>query len=431
MSNSPFGKILYVLLDGVGDLPNQELNGLTPLEAAYTPHLDSMTRMGCLGQVITVGKGVAPQSDIAVFNMLGYNFKGARYVGRGVIESIGSNVDFHDGDLALRGNFATVDDKLNILDRRAGRQITNKESQMIAKTLNKNIRLSEKNASVKVAPTIGHRMTIRFRHKYMALSDRITNTDPAYDRVDGIGVAKATSHNMRLRKSEAQEKSKAAEISAKLLNEFSEGAIKLLSEHAVNKARIKAGMMPLNAILSRDAGTRYPHIEPIRKKFGINLASIVDMPVEVGISKVLGIEAIIAGDVTNYEQKALTVIEELNNYDGLYVHIKGPDEFGHDGDAIGKKRNIEAIDKQFFGTLLNMLKKNKPTKLMIIVSADHSTPCSRKAHTDDPVPLMFSGEMVDKDNTSRFTERHAKQGSLGVMMGADVFGAALNILKPK
>ena len=155
------------------------------------------------------------------------------------------------------------------------------------------------------------------------------------------------------------------------------------------------------------------------------------MPVEVGISKVLGIEAIITGDVTNYERKALTVIEELNNYDGLYVHIKGPDEFGHDGDAIGKKRNIEAIDKQFFGTLLNMLKKNKPTKLMIIVSADHSTPCSRKAHTDDPVPLMFSGEMVDNDNTSRFTERHAKQGSMGVMMGADVFGAALNILKPK
>ncbi len=44
---------------------------------------------------------------------------------------------------------------------------------------------------------------------------------------------------------------------------------------------------------------------------------------------------------------------------------------------------------------------------------------------------MFSGEMVDKDNTSRFTERHAKQGSMGVMMGSDVFGTALNILKPK
>jgi 2,3-bisphosphoglycerate-independent phosphoglycerate mutase len=365
-----------------------------------------------------------------VFNMLGYNFKGARYVGRGVIESIGSNVDFHDGDLALRGNFATVDSKLHILDRRAGRQITNKESQMIARTLNKNIKLSEKDASVKVAPTIGHRMTIRFRHKYMALSDKITNTDPAYDRVDGIGVAKATSHKMRLRKSEAQEKSKSAKISAKLLNEFSEGAMKLLSEHPVNKARIKVGMMPLNAILARDAGTRYPHIEPIKKKFGINLASIVDMPVEVGISKVLGIEAIVAGDVTNYEQKALTVIEELNNYDGLYVHIKGPDEFGHDGDANGKKRNIEAIDKQFFGTLLNKL-KNRATKLMIIVSADHSTPCSRKAHTDDPVPVMFSGEMVDRDKTARFTERHAKQGSMGVMMGAEVFGTALNIMKPK
>src|SRR3954463_14585460 len=132
-------KIVYVLLDGVGDLPHPSLNDLTPLEAAYTPYMDSLSRNGCMGQVISVGKGIAPQSDIAVFNMLGYNFKDGSYVGRGVIESIGSNIHFRDGDLALRGNFATVDGNLQLVDRRAGRSISNKEAQMVCKTLSEKI----------------------------------------------------------------------------------------------------------------------------------------------------------------------------------------------------------------------------------------------------------------------------------------------------
>src|SRR3954468_11282433 len=127
--NSSNLKIIYVLLDGIGDLPHPSLNDLTPLEAAYTPNMDALAKNGCMGQVISVGKGIAPQSDIAVFNMLGYNFKNGSYVGRGVIESIGSNIHFRDGDLALRGNFATVDDKLKIVDRRAGRVISIEEAK--------------------------------------------------------------------------------------------------------------------------------------------------------------------------------------------------------------------------------------------------------------------------------------------------------------
>src|ERR687888_895120 len=128
-------KLIYVLLDGIGDLPHPSLANSTPLEAAYTPNMDKLAMNGCMGNVISVGKGIAPQSDIAVFNMLGYNFKNGSYVGRGVIESIGCNIDFRDGDLALRGNFATVDDKLKIVDRRAGRVITAKEAKSVCNTL--------------------------------------------------------------------------------------------------------------------------------------------------------------------------------------------------------------------------------------------------------------------------------------------------------
>ena len=108
-------KIIYVLLDGIGDLPNDDLNDLTPLEAAITPNLDKIARNGVSGQVTSVGEGIAPQSDIAVFNMLGYNFKDKDYVGRGVVECLGCNIDFKDGDLALRGNFATIDKNKKII----------------------------------------------------------------------------------------------------------------------------------------------------------------------------------------------------------------------------------------------------------------------------------------------------------------------------
>ena len=111
---------MYVLLDGVGDLPHPDLNGKTPLQAASTPNMDKIARNGCMGEVISVGEGIAPESDIAVFNMLGYKFRHAGYVGRGVIEAIGIGTDFKDGDLALRGNFATLDENGVITDRRAG-----------------------------------------------------------------------------------------------------------------------------------------------------------------------------------------------------------------------------------------------------------------------------------------------------------------------
>ena len=127
--------MVYVLLDGVGDLPHPDLNGKTPLEAANTPTLDKIAKNGSIGEVISVGKGIAPESDIAVFNMLGYKFHHSDYAGRGVIEAIGVGIDFKDGDLALRGNFSTLNDEGVIIDRRAGRQIGKKMPKRLQKRL--------------------------------------------------------------------------------------------------------------------------------------------------------------------------------------------------------------------------------------------------------------------------------------------------------
>ena len=259
-------RLVYVLLDGVGDLPHPTLNDLTPLEAAYTPNLDTLTRNGALGNVISVGKGIAPQSDIAVFNMLGYSFKDGSYVGRGVVESLGCDIDFREGDLALRGNFATVDDSLKVIDRRAGRVISIEEAKSVCKTLSDNIRFSDSGGSVKLEPTIAHRVVIRFRHDDMKLSDKISNTDPAYDKVEGMGIAKTvTGEDIYVQESQAQEKTEPAKVAAKMLNEFTVQAVNLLRDHPINRTRIASGKKPMNCILARDSGNRYPNVEPINK----------------------------------------------------------------------------------------------------------------------------------------------------------------------
>ena len=419
-------RLVYVLLDGVGDLPHPSLNDLTPLEAAYTPNLDTLARNGAMGNVISVGRGIAPQSDIAVFNMLGYSFKNGSYVGRGVVESIGCNIDFREGDLALRGNFATVDDNLKVVDRRAGRVISIEEAKSVCKTLSDKIRFSDSGASVKLEPTIAHRVVIRFRHDKMKLSDKITNTDPAYDKVEGMGIAKTvTGEDIYVQESLPQEDTESAKVAARILNEFTTQAVQLLKDHPVNRTRIASGKKPMNCILARDSGNRYPNVEPINKKYNMIIGGIVDMPVEIGISKVLGIKMFQAGDITDYEKKASVAADALKSVNAIYVHIKGPDEFGHDGDARGKKKNIEDIDRRFFGTLIENLNNMDAT---VVVSGDHSTPCIMKGHSDDPVPLLVSGSRVKQDGSARFTENYAKSGKLGLLMGVDVLPTSIQLV---
>ena len=413
------------MLDGVGDLPHPDLAGKTPLEAATTRNMDVLAKNGSMGQVISVGKGIAPESDIAVFNMLGYKFQHSDYVGRGVIEAIGIGVDFKDGDLALRGNFATLDNEGKIIDRRAGRKIEREDTEKISKEIEKKIRFSNPNASVVVAPTVDHRVIVRLRDS-KPLSSEISNTDPAYARVDGMGIAKAVSDFMKIEKCIPLEQTEDAASAAILVNEFTEQSLEIMKKSDVNKQRSQKNKKLLNSILLRDAGNKYPNVKPINDLHSMNFSCIVDMPVEVGISNILKMKTFNAGGLTDYEGKASVAAQATETENAIYVHLKGPDDFGHDGDAIGKMKNIEEIDKRFFGTLLDHI---DVSKIAVMISADHSTPCIYKGHSDDPVPLLISGNMIANDGAQRFTEAEAKKGAIGLIEGAQVVKTAIDFFK--
>jgi len=416
-------KILYVVLDGLGDLPVKELGQKTPLEAALTPKLDRLAQSGKTGLVYPVKKGIAPESDIAVISLLGYDaYK--FYTGRGPLESFAEGVEVHDGDLALRVNFATSEnDGITIKDRRVGRNLTTEEAITLAKEVNSKVTLS--GGVFEFKNTIGHRGILVIRAMQSRLSGWVTNTDPAYDREGVFGIAKERFEPkvMQSQPMPGYENTQEAKEAARLLNEFTQKSHKVLQESAVNKKRIADGKLPANIIVSRDAGDHLPKFPQMSEVFsGLRFGSFVEMPVEKGIALLTGMEVVDVPSRTGHPDIDYTVwakitLQNMNKFDGLYIHIKGPDEPGHDGDFNRKKDSIQDIDKYFFTPLLS---KINLSDVIIAVTADHSTPCNLKAHSADPVPLLVCGGDIEPDGSMSFSEKTARLGSLGEILGREL-----------
>lgn len=415
-------KILYIVLDGLGDLPIKELGDKTPLEAAVTPNMDRLAQKGKTGLVYPVGKGIAPESDIAVISLLGYDAH-KYYTGRGPLESFAEGLDINDGDVAFRVNFATVaEDGRTIKDRRVGRNLTTEEATALSKEINSKVTLSS--ATFEFKNTIGHRGILVIRGMRSKLSGWITNTDPAYEREGVFGVAKEKFDNFVAESAPmpGHENSNEAKEAAKLLNEFTIKSNKALNESALNKRRISENKLPANLILSRDAGDHLPKFPKIDSLYNLKFGSFVQMPVEKGIALLTGMEIIEVPESTghldvDYPVWAKIALDSIKEYSGLYVHIKGPDEPAHDGDFKAKKDIIEAIDKFFFSALLPKLDIENT---IIAVTADHSTVCAIKAHSADPVPILVSGGNVKPDGSLSFSEKAAKLGSVGEIKGMDI-----------
>ena len=397
-----------VVLDGASDRP--ETGQKTPLESAATPNLDALVRRGGLGSMYTVGKGIAPESDAGVFSLLGYDPL-QTHLSRGVVESIGAGFDYRNGDLALRAGFATVEgDKL--VDRRAGRNLSTDEARQLATAVNNEIRLKN-GTRFQFLATVGHRAVVVFKadsHKY---SSEISNFDPAYVRTGNISIAQPGAREYEIPQCVPLDDSPEAAKSAALVNEFGFKTRQALDTHPVNQLRRKQDKKPANFLLMRDAGTAKPEVESFLDKWGLKAAMIADLPAELGIGRLLGMEVrqIPPGtSLEDYRKRAELVLRLAGEYDFVYVHLKGPDEPGHDGLYNLKKQRIEEIDTGFFSHLRGAARLQRT---LLCVTCDHSTPWKDKGHSDDPVPVLVASGSLKPDGSSRFTETDAVKGEFG------------------
>jgi 2,3-bisphosphoglycerate-independent phosphoglycerate mutase len=410
-------KLIYIAIDGMGDLPIAELGDRTPLEAAKTPNLDFLAKNGKTGLMYTVRKGVAPESDVAVISLLGYDpFEYS--TGRGIIEAVGAGIDVRNGDLALRCNFATLGQGKNIIDRRVKRTLTTEEATELSEAANNEITLKSCPSTFEFKPTLGHRavLVLKSKEREKCLSNKITNSDPAYTVVNGIGVA--TPHvQMVLKKSLPLDDTEEARKSANLVNEFIEKTHVLWENHAVNKKRAAEGKLKANVVLTRDAGSQLPNFFNINKRYNVNFAALADMHAERGIAHLAGMQATLlpppSGDLKrDCEVRVKKLLEVLPSHDCFYIHLKGPDEPGHDGNCHRKTEIISAIDQHFFGKLLQEISLKDH---IICVTSDHATPCALKVHSDTPVPVLISGGKIKDEKIAKFSERECKNGSLGTL----------------
>ncbi len=423
-------KLIYVAIDGMGDLPLAELGNKTPLEAAETPNMDFLAKNGKTGLMYTVRKGIAPESDIAVISLLGYD-PFVYSTGRGIIEAVGAGLKVMDGDLALRCNFATLGQGRKIIDRRVARSLTTKEAAELSAAANEKIKLESYPATFEFRNTLGHRAVLVFRSKGKYLSSKITNSDPAYSYVNGIGVA-TPNVEMVLKKCEPLDDTEEARNAAELVNEFIEKAHELWENHAVNKKRATEGRLKANVVLTRDAGHEMPKFFNINKRYNVNFAALADMHAESGIAQLAGMQAALlpppSGDLEkDCEIRVKKLLDMLRRHDCIYIHLKGPDEPGHDGDCYRKTEIISAIDKYFFGRLFQEISLKEH---IICITTDHATPCALKVHTDTPVPVLISGGKIKDEEIAKFSERECEKGSLGVLdRGCELMPKLIELLK--
>ncbi|MBL9135923.1 MAG: 2,3-bisphosphoglycerate-independent phosphoglycerate mutase [Verrucomicrobiales bacterium] len=376
LQQSSGAKMALLVMDGLGDLATRDQSYLTPLEAARTPNLDALSKDSAQGRMIPVAPGITPGSGPGHLALFGYD--PLEYeVGRGVIEALGLGATLKGGDVAVRGNFCSLDAKGLVTDRRAGRIPTEKCEELCA-ILSKQI-TAVGDTQVIIQPGKEHRFVILFRGE--GLEGPLSDTDPGRE---GQPIAAATPSNP---KSAKQKKA------ASVIADFYKQALPLLKNQH-----------PANGFLLRGIAHQ-PAIPTFQERYGLRAAALAVYPMYKGLSQLVGMTKI-EGPQTIAEQFQ-RYLELYDDFDFFFIHFKYTDKAGEDGNFEAKVRAIEDFD-----AALPILLQKKPD--VIAITGDHSTPCAIKGHSWHPQPVLLHSAFSGWDKLDRFTETGANLGSLGI-----------------
>ena len=378
------GRILLAVMDGVGDIPIPEFNGLTPLEKAETPNLDRLASGGALGQHIPVGRGITPGSGPGHLAIFGYD-PVKFLVGRGALAALGIGFNLQHGDLAARINFCTLSDEKIILDRRAGRISTELCTQLVE--MLKPITIT--GVQIFVEPVKEHRACVIFRGP--GLSDSIHDTDPGMVGERPLAVTATAS---------------GAERTIEVLDEF------------INKASaILKSKKPANGLLLRGFAL-HEHFPAMSDRFKLNPAAVALYPDYKGLASLAGMKQYESdpADLSGEIQAVKNALKDGKDF--VFLHHKYTDSAGEDGDHNRKVAEIEKFDKAVPGLLECGFD-------VICITGDHSTPCPMKLHSWHPVPVLIFGGPQRTGWSRRFTEREASTGALGTFQGHELMSLLL------
>ncbi len=376
-------KVIFLILDGLGDIPNPAFGLKTPLEAAKKPNMDDLaTKRGVLGRITPVDIGITPGSGPGHLSLFGYDPQ-VHEIGRGVLEVLGLNMDLKDGDLAARANFCTVKNGL-VTDRRAGR-IPTSETERLCKLISSQVEKVE-GCEVIIKPGKSHRFAVIFRGKN--LTDKLSDADPHKDNKPFVYTSA---------------KSPDAEFSARVVNGFIERVMDILKVEPVANGALLRGF------------SLKPDITPFTAKYRMKALAIATYPMYRGIAKVLGMD--VRDEPANYDEAVAILKKNYSDYQFFFFHVKETDLAGEDGNFAEKVQAIENVD-----TFLPEIAGLDPHTL--VITGDHSTPCPMKGHSWHPVPALIVTKTGETDGMV-FHEKNCLAGSVGTLYSKDLMSLAL------
>jgi 2,3-bisphosphoglycerate-independent phosphoglycerate mutase len=364
-------KLILLVMDGLGGIPDPVLRK-TELETAATPNLDGITSHGICGLADIVAPGITPGSGPGHLALFGYD--PLKYViGRGVLEALGMDLELTPDDVAVRGNYATMDARGIITDRRAGRIATERNVEL-CKLLRSAIQ-EISGVRVLITPGKEHRFVILFRGK--GLSGDLNDTDPQKEGLPLKPPQGTTPESKR---------------TAEVVSEFIRQANEVLkSQH------------PANSVLLRGFA-KHPEIPSMKEAYGLKACAIATYPMYRGLAQLMGMEVLRTGETVEDEFK--TLVENYKKYDFFFLHVKKTDSYGEDGNFRKKVEVILEVDAQ-----VPKLVALDPD--VLVVTGDHSTPAVLKSHSWHPVPYLLWAKTCIPDEVSEFSERSCAKGMLG------------------
>ena len=376
-------KIVLLVADGLGGLPI-EPGGKTELETARTPHLDALAAEGIVGLSLPVAPGITPGSGPGHLGLFGFDPLDHQ-IGRGVLEALGIGVEVGPKDVAIRGNFCTIDAEGRVTDRRAGR-IPTETCEKLVGMLRDAVQID--GVETLVAPVREYRLVVRFRGE--GLGDNVADTDPL-----STGL-----HTLEPKAGDT-----ASEKTARVAAEFLRQAKQILKNER-----------PANFLMLRGFA-KFPDIATMADVYGVNAVAIAVYPMYRGLARLVGMTVVDPGKTIADQMEVAKA--NWGKYDFFFIHYKYTDSTGEDGNFARKVEMIEALDAE-----VPKLRALNPD--VLIVTGDHSTPSRLRSHSFHPVPtLLWAPATVRPDLVTTFGERPCLQGGLGQFLAKDLMPLAL------
>ncbi len=404
-------RCIMVLLDGLGDQGQPALGGSTPLEAAHTPHLDLLARMGMNGLLHPHLQGMAMPSELAHFLIFGYPY--GDFPGRGYLEALGHGISVEEGEVALLARLLSV-------DTRGEHLILEEDDPQVdpqtCKALQAEIQYySHLGVEVEFRPMGGIQGILLLKGE---VSPKVTDSNPIHSGRPILEVLAVEGH----------EEDPRAVKTARVLNAYLVWCHRKLSKHPLNRERKRMGLPPINALGTQRAGAKRK-LTPFQEKWGLKGMSLASVPIYWGLARALGLKAVPvedSGDPEGDLKERLILAHQAGDFDFIHVHTKAPDEAAHTKDPQHKKEVIEALDRAM-GFALDTMAGDP--EVLLVITSDHSTPSSgAMIHSGETVPLTIVGERVRRDRVERFNEVDCAQGALGLVKGRELMHLILSFM---